>query len=80
MKGKIISVLFCLMLVFGMLLASCDDGAYPEDPKDDAKKTTLDWGANSLKGKGSAVVNGAIVPSIDDLYGGDDGGDDGDDE
>jgi len=44
MKGKILSVLFTLMLVFGMLIASCDNGAMPEDPnKSDANKTTLDF-------------------------------------
>ena len=31
MKGKIlISVLFCLILVFGMLIASCDNDVYPD--------------------------------------------------
>jgi hypothetical protein len=30
MKGKILIVLFSLMLVFGLLIASCDDGAYPD--------------------------------------------------
>jgi hypothetical protein len=44
MKGKILSVLFCLMLVFGMIFAACDNGDVPTDPyKDDAKKTALDW-------------------------------------
>ena len=33
MKGKIVlSVLFCFMLVFGMIFAACDNGVMPEDP------------------------------------------------
>jgi len=36
MKGKILSVLFCLMLVFGMIIASCDDGTLPLPPKSTA--------------------------------------------
>jgi len=44
MKGKLLSVLFCLMLVFGMIMAACDNGAYPKDPnKDKDGKTTLDF-------------------------------------
>jgi hypothetical protein len=31
MKGKITIVLFSLVLVFGMLAASCDNGAYPDE-------------------------------------------------
>ena len=30
MKGKILIVLFSLTLVFGALIASCDDGVYPD--------------------------------------------------
>jgi hypothetical protein len=30
MKGKILSVLFGLMLVFGMIFAACDNGAMPK--------------------------------------------------
>ena len=44
MKGKIISVLFCLMVVFGMLFVSCDNGALKEDPyKTDENKVAVDW-------------------------------------
>ena len=45
MKGKILlSVLFCLILVFGMLFAACDNGAAKEDPyKNDNTKTAVDW-------------------------------------
>ena len=46
MKGKIISVLFCLMLVFG-LLVSCDNGALKEQPyKNDGEyeaNVAVDW-------------------------------------
>jgi hypothetical protein len=38
MKGKITIVLFSLVLVFGMLAASCDNGAYP-DQLDNDKNT-----------------------------------------
>jgi hypothetical protein len=30
MKGKILSALFSLMLVFGMIFAACDNGAAPK--------------------------------------------------
>jgi hypothetical protein len=49
MKGKIVlSVLFSLMLVFGMIIVSCDNAAYPADPyKDNTDpkdvKTAYDW-------------------------------------
>jgi hypothetical protein len=36
MKGKITIVLFSLVLVFGMLAASCDNGAFPDKVTDDA--------------------------------------------
>jgi hypothetical protein len=37
MKGKITIVLFSLVLVFGMLAASCDNNAFPDqDDKDDS--------------------------------------------
>jgi hypothetical protein len=76
MKGKVISVLFCLMLVFGMLLASCDDGAMPkDDSSSDGKTKILDV---TMHGQGAAAVNKKITPSLKDLSGGDDGGDEGD--
>jgi len=43
MKGKILSVLFCLMLVFGMVFAACDNGAIKEPPKNDGNDKVLDW-------------------------------------
>jgi len=50
MKGKILSVLFSLMLVFGMFLASCDNGALPENPtKDKADESTLEFEGGSGK-------------------------------
>jgi hypothetical protein len=36
MKGKITIVLLSLALVFGMIAASCDDGAYPAFDEKDA--------------------------------------------
>jgi hypothetical protein len=43
MKGKITIVLLSLVLVFGMIAASCDDGAFPEDPyKNDTKNSVTD--------------------------------------
>jgi len=39
MKGKVLIVLFSLALVFGMLMASCDNGTAPADPyKTDSHK------------------------------------------
>jgi hypothetical protein len=44
MKGKILSVLFCLMLVFGMIFAACNDGDIIKDPSsDDGKNKVLDF-------------------------------------
>jgi hypothetical protein len=64
MKGKITSILFCLMLVFGLLIASCDNGATPKDPtfddngtKTDLNKTVLDF---SKQGAGEEAVNSAL--------------------
>jgi len=60
MKGKIVlSVLFCLMLAFGMIV-SCDNGAFPVDPnKDSDTVNTLDHpeGGNVF---GEEAVNGAL--------------------
>jgi hypothetical protein len=52
MKGKLLIVLFSLMLVSGLLIAACDNPAYPEDPyKDnhtgDSRKNAADWDSNS---------------------------------
>jgi len=55
MKGKILSILFCLMLAFGMIIASCDDGAMPKDPSsDDGKNVTTEFHGGL----------GAIAPSV----------------
>jgi hypothetical protein len=45
MKGKILSVLFSLMLVFGMIFAACDNGVQPDDPykSDPSKGKALDY-------------------------------------
>jgi hypothetical protein len=57
MKGKILSVLFSLMLVFGMIIAACDNGAVLEDPtKDDTDKSTLDFD-DTVQGKGERAIN-----------------------
>ena len=40
MKGKITIVLLSLALVFGLIAASCDDGAYPAF---DAKDENVQW-------------------------------------
>jgi len=42
MKGKILSVLFCLMLAFGMIFAACDDGDIVKNPSTDSN-TVLDY-------------------------------------
>jgi len=42
MKGKILSVLFCLMLVFGMVFAACDNGEIVKDPSTGTNKV-LDY-------------------------------------
>jgi hypothetical protein len=52
MKGKILSVLFCLMLVFGMLLVACDNGEVPKNdtPTDFGTKggtQVLDFSGNT---------------------------------
>ena len=72
MKGKILSILFCLVLVFGMIFAACDNGVAPENKSEAGKKVILDFSKNSEDG-----VNGVLFPSDD---GGDEGGDDGDDD
>jgi hypothetical protein len=66
MKGKILSVLFCLILVFGMLFAACDNGDYPKDPtkdadgvKTDLNKTVLDFTIKTQDG-----VEGALAPPV----------------
>jgi len=43
MKGKILSVLFCLMLAFGMVFAACDNGAIEKNTSTDSNKV-LDGG------------------------------------
>jgi len=44
MKGKILSVLFCLMLVFGMIFVACDNGDIVKDTSsDDGKTKVLDF-------------------------------------
>ena len=58
MKGKILSVLFCLILVFGMILAACDNGAAPDIKSDPPKKVILD-SPDSTEGS----VAGDLFPS-----------------
>ena len=44
MKGKILSVLFCLMLVFGMIFVACNNGDIIKDPSSaDGKTKILDF-------------------------------------
>jgi hypothetical protein len=44
MKGKMTIVLLSLVLVFGMIAASCDDGEYASNPyKTDPNKSARDW-------------------------------------
>jgi len=70
MKGKIISVLFCLMLIFGMILAACDNPAIIDDPTSkDGTNTVLDF-----PGHGGA---GALLTGGDE--GGEHGGEEGED-
>jgi hypothetical protein len=64
MKGKILSVLFCLMLVFGMLFAACDNGAFTENPsKDDNNKKVLEYGGpdkNTYNSSTEGGINGDL--------------------
>jgi len=49
MKGKMTIVLLSLVLVFGMIAASCDDGTYSDNPyKNDPTKTARDWKRSPL--------------------------------
>jgi hypothetical protein len=59
MKGKILSVLFCFMLVFGMLIVSCDNGDRPVDPNKDSTtgKTTVDFATGFPKSSKVPVQN-----------------------
>ena len=51
MKGKVLIVLASLALVFGMLIASCDNDLLPKDPyKDDPNKTAFDAATFTLSG------------------------------
>jgi hypothetical protein len=68
MKGKILSVLFCLILVFGMFFAACDNGDYPKDPtkaadgtknEADQNKTVLDFTTKTQSG-----VEDALEPPV----------------
>jgi len=67
MKGKITIVLFSLVLVFGMLAASCDDGAFPSQDTKDA--ITL-WAYYALETEGvpSGTTNKALLATIDGLF------------
>jgi len=49
MKGKILSVLFCLMLAFGMVFAACDNGPIEKDPSTDTNKV-LDYSPGTNAG------------------------------
>ena len=73
MKGKILSILFCLVLVFGMILAACDNGVAPDIKQDPGKKVILDSPASTESG-----INGALGLQEPD-EGGDEGGDEGED-
>lgn len=87
MKGKIISVLICLLVVFGMILAACDNGAMPSG---DAIKTDTSPNGSTTKividlitaGEGGGdigmLVPGLPVPGGDD-EGGNHGGEEGED-
>ena len=41
MKGKILIVLFSLVLAFGMVVVSCDNGDFPKDPNKDANGASI---------------------------------------
>jgi hypothetical protein len=56
MKGKILSILFGLMLVFGMLIASCDNNVAPKDESDPPKKVILDFNS----GRTESTINTAL--------------------
>jgi len=71
MKGKILIVLAILMVVTGMILASCDNGAYP-DINDPESRTTLDTSGQGGDPTG-AIVGGSWGDILDNI--GDEGGD-----
>jgi hypothetical protein len=69
MKGKILIVLFSLVLVFGMLVASCDNGDYPKDPTKDAKENVTDANRHILdKGKIGDMVGAYTNPPEGTVY------------
>jgi len=59
MKGKILSVLFCLMLAFGMIFAACDNGPIIEDTSSktggvyDGKDKVLDFSGHGRNQAGT---------------------------
>ena len=63
MKGKMLIVLAGLVLVFGMLIASCDNALYPTtnpDPADGSKKT-LDLSFAQVPGLTPAISYQALA-------------------
>jgi hypothetical protein len=59
MKGKMTIVLLGLVLVFGMIAASCDNDAYTDNPyKSDPNKSARDWKRSPIVVK---AVDGAAV-------------------
>jgi len=77
MKGKILTMLVVLALVFGIVLVSCDNGTNPTAEKstvnnkvldDKAHSTYGDWVIETLKTDGSIdkpasqVLDGEIFP------------------
>jgi hypothetical protein len=62
MKGKITIVLFSLVLVFGMLAASCDNGAYPDQlDGDDSTYLAYTSDGRNLPVADVKEVNGKVV-------------------
>ena len=60
MKGKMLIVLASLALVFGMLIASCDSGLYPNDPHKDGanpNKFVLDLKQEKIPIDGGSPVS-----------------------
>jgi len=76
MKGKITIVLLGLALVFGMIAASCDNGAYPtRDDKDESTQWAYDGRGNDkgipdfeADGKTPKFLSGSTVIGLLDEY------------
>jgi len=63
MKGKLMIALVILALVFGFVLASCDDGAFPKkSSSDDGKELVID--DQLLQMKYTAIEDAGMLDSV----------------